>query len=47
MVTVLFMGGMQLLSVGIIGEYVGRIYRESKHRPLYLISETHGLDIKT
>ncbi len=44
MVAVLFMGGMQLLSIGIIGEYVGRIYRESKHRPLYLIAETVGLE---
>jgi glycosyltransferase involved in cell wall biosynthesis len=43
MVTVLFMGGMQLLSIGIIGEYIGRIYRESKRRPLYLIAETVGL----
>ena len=43
MVAVLFIGGMQLLSIGIIGEYVGRIYRESKHRPLYLIEETKGL----
>jgi glycosyltransferase involved in cell wall biosynthesis len=44
MVAVLFMGGMQLLSVGIIGEYVGRIYRETKRRPLYLISETVGIN---
>ncbi len=44
MVAVLFMGGMQLLSIGIIGEYVGRIYREAKHRPLYLISETVGIN---
>jgi len=43
MVAVLFMGGMQLLSVGIIGEYVGRIYRESKRRPLYIVSETVGM----
>lgn len=42
-VAVLFMGGMQLLSIGIIGEYVGRIYRETKHRPLYLVQETVGL----
>jgi glycosyltransferase involved in cell wall biosynthesis len=43
MVTVLFMGGMQLLSIGIIGEYVGRTYRETKHRPLFLIEETVGI----
>jgi glycosyltransferase involved in cell wall biosynthesis len=43
MVTVLFMGGMQLLSVGIVGEYIGRIYRESKRRPLYLVEESIGI----
>lgn len=43
MVAVLFMGGIQLLSIGIIGEYVGRIYRESKQRPLYLVQETVGI----
>jgi glycosyltransferase involved in cell wall biosynthesis len=43
MVAILFMGGMQLLSVGIIGEYIGRIYRETKQRPLYLIEETVGI----
>jgi polyisoprenyl-phosphate glycosyltransferase len=39
MVTVLFMGGIQLLSIGILGEYVGRIFRQSKGRPLYIIAE--------
>ncbi|MFO1243458.1 MAG: glycosyltransferase family 2 protein [Rickettsiales bacterium] len=43
MVTVLFMGGIQLMSLGIIGEYVGRIYRETKRRPLYIIEESVGL----
>lgn len=43
MVAVLFMGGMQLLSIGIVGEYIGRIYRETKHRPLFLVEETVGI----
>jgi len=39
MAAVLFMGGIQLVSLGIMGEYIGRIYREVKHRPLYVIEE--------
>lgn len=40
MAVVLFLGGVQLITVGILGQYVGRIYRETKGRPLYVIAET-------
>jgi hypothetical protein len=44
MIAILFLGGAQLISLGIIGEYIGRLYGEAKRRPLYLVRETLGLD---
>jgi len=44
LVTVLFLGGIQLIFLGVIGEYLGRIYDEVKRRPLYIVAETLGFD---
>lgn len=46
-VSIMFFSGIQLISLGLIGEYVGRIFAEVKRRPLYLIGERIGFDART
>ncbi|HKY22407.1 MAG TPA: glycosyltransferase family 2 protein [Vicinamibacterales bacterium] len=43
-IVVLFLGGIQLVTLGIVGEYVGRMYEEVKARPLYVIGDTIGIE---
>lgn len=43
-VAIFFLGGLQLISIGVLGEYIARIFAETKQRPLYVIEERHGFE---
>src|SRR5262249_4080304 len=46
-ILILFMGGVQLLTIGILGEYLGRIYDEVRERPKFIIDQMFGFDERT
>jgi polyisoprenyl-phosphate glycosyltransferase len=47
LVTIAFLSGVQLMVMGMVGQYVARVYDETRGRPLYLVRETHGLETWT
>jgi len=44
MILILFMGGLQMMSMGVLGAYIGRIYDEAKRRPKFIVEESIGLE---
>ncbi|MSO54914.1 MAG: glycosyltransferase [Rhodospirillales bacterium] len=46
LISILFLGGLQLLTLGIIGDYLGRVFNEVKRRPLFIVRESHGVAIE-
>jgi dolichol-phosphate mannosyltransferase len=44
MIGMLFLGGVQLICLGIIGEYIARIFNQTKNRPMYVVEKVHDLD---